>query len=66
MDDMNNKYKDIITSFVLNTVLRHVSMSWIFETNKQLDYDMDKHNSDWIKGGPCYNIYICKNYMENV
>ena len=60
MDDMNNKYKDIITSFVLNTVLHHVGISWIIETNKYLEYDMDKHNSDWIAGGPWYNTFICK------
>ena len=29
MDDMNTKYKDTTTSFVLNTVLHHVGMSWI-------------------------------------
>ena len=21
---------------------------------------MDKHNSDWMTGDPCYNTYICK------
>ena len=26
---------------------------------------MDKHNSYWITGGPWYNTFICKNYMEN-
>ena len=46
MDNINTKYKDIITLFVLNTVLHHVSMSRIIETNKQLRYYMDKHNSD--------------------
>ena len=44
MDDINTKYKDIITSFVLNKILQHVGMSWIIETNKQMKYDMDKHN----------------------
>ena len=44
MDNMNTKFKDIIASFVLNTVLNHVGMSWIIETNKHLEYDMDKHN----------------------
>ena len=52
MDNMNTKYKDIITSFVLNTVLHHVGMSWIIETKTYLEYDKDKHNSDWIIGGP--------------
>ena len=31
MDNMNTKYKDIITSFVLNTVLHHVGMSCIIK-----------------------------------
>ena len=31
VDNMNTKYKDIITSFVLNTVLHHVGMSWIIK-----------------------------------
>ena len=36
MDDMNTKYKDILTSFVLNTFLHHVGMSWIIKTKKKL------------------------------
>ena len=32
MDNMNNTYQDIITSFVLNTVLHHFGISWIIET----------------------------------
>ena len=60
MNNMIANYKDIISSFVLNEVLRHVGMSWIIETHKQLKYDMDKHNPDWITGGPWYNTYICK------
>ena len=59
MDDMNTQNKDIITSFVLNTVLKHVGMSWIIETNKQLEYDMDKNNPYWVTGGPWYNTYTC-------
>ena len=42
MDKMNTTYQDIITSFVLNTMLHHVGMLWIIGTNKQLEYDMDK------------------------
>ena len=30
MDIMNTKYQDIITSFVLNKMLHHVGMLWIF------------------------------------
>ena len=60
MDNMNTKYKDIIFSFVLNTVLHHVSMSWITEANKMLEYDTEKYNPDWIIGGPWYKTFICK------
>ena len=37
MKNMNSNYKDIITLFVLNTVLQHVGMPWIIETNKNLE-----------------------------
>ena len=32
MDNMNTKYKDIVTKFVLNTLLHHFGISWIIET----------------------------------
>ena len=64
MDIMNTTYQDIITSFVLNKILYRVGMLWIIETHEQLKYDMDKHNSDWMTGGPWYNTHICKNYIE--
>ena len=38
--DMNTKYKDIITLFLLSTVLHHFGISWIIEINKQLEYNM--------------------------
>ena len=60
MDDMNTKYKAVITSFVSNTVLHHVGILRIIETNRQLKYDMGKHNSDCITDGPWYNTSICK------
>ena len=41
-------------------MLHHVGMLWIIENNEQLQYDMDKHNSEWITGSPWYNIYTCK------
>ena len=44
MYTMNTNYKDIVTVFVLNTLLHHVGMSWIIETHEQLNYDMDKQN----------------------
>ena len=36
-------------------MLHHVNMSWMIETNQKLKYDIEKHNLDWIAGGPYYN-----------
>ena len=41
-------------------MLHNVGMLWIIETHEKLQYDMEKHNSEWMTGGPCYNTYICK------
>ena len=60
VDILNTTYQDIITTFVLNTMLHHVGMLWIFETHEQLQYSMDKHNSEWMTGGPWYNKSIFK------
>ena len=38
---MTTTYQDIITTFVLNTMLHHVSMLWMIENHEQLKYDMD-------------------------
>ena len=54
MKSINTNYKHIITFFVLNTVLHHIGMSWIIKTNKHLEYDRDKHNSDRITVGTWY------------
>ena len=40
--NMNANFKYIITLFVLNAVLYHNGMSWIIETNKNLECDMKK------------------------
>ena len=45
VDNLNTTYQDIITTFMLNTMLHHVGMLWIIVTDEQLKYDMDKHNS---------------------
>ena len=66
MDNINNTYQDIITLFVLNIMLQFFGMLWIIETHKQLKYDMDKYNSDWMTGGPWYNTSICKNIYGTV
>ena len=64
INNMNTNYKNIITSFVLNTLLHHVGMSWIIESHEKLKYDMDKNIIYWITGGPWYNTSICEKYME--
>ena len=40
-------------------MLHYIGMLCIIETREQLQYDMDKHNSEYITGGPWYNTYIC-------
>ena len=45
VDNLNTTYKDIITTFVLNTMIHHVGMLWIIVTHEQLQYDMYNHNS---------------------
>ena len=45
VDNLNTTYKDIITTFVLNTMIQHVGMLWIIVTHEQLQYDMYNHNS---------------------
>ena len=60
VDNLNTTYQDIITTFMLNKILHHDGMLWIIETNEQLQYDMDKHNSEFITGGTWYETYICK------
>ena len=60
MNNMNTDYKDIITTFVLNTILHHVVMSWIIETREQLKYDIYENDQYQIISGPWYNTYIRK------
>ena len=59
VDNFNTTYQYIITTFVLNKMLHHVGILWIIQTHEQLQYYMDKHNSEWMTGGPWYNTYIC-------
>ena len=44
VDILDITYQDIITTFVLNTMLHHVCMLRIIETHEQLKYDTDKKN----------------------
>ena len=47
-------------------MLHRVVMLCIIETNEQLQYYMDKDNSEWVTGGPWYNTSICKKLLVNV
>ena len=49
----------MVTKFVLNTVLQHIGLSWIIESNQKFEYDIDKHNTYWLTNGPWYNTSIC-------
>ena len=60
IDIMNTTYQDIITSFVPNEMLHHFVMLWVIEKKEKLQYDTEKHNLDWMTGGPWYNTSICK------
>ena len=59
MDIMNTTYQDIITTSVLDKNLHHVGMLCIIETHENLQYDIGKHNSEWMPGGTWYNTSIC-------
>ena len=51
VDIFYTTYQGMIPTSVLNTMLHHVGMLWIFENNEELKYDMDIQNSDWLTGG---------------
>ena len=64
MNDMDRKYKEIITSFVLNTLLQRAGMSWIIETHEQLEYDMDNIIHIGLQVVPSITHIFVKNYIE--
>ena len=66
MDNFNTTHQDIITTFVLNTMLNHFGMLFIIEKHEKLQYDMDKHILEWMTGVPWYNTSICKKLHEKV
>ena len=35
---------EVITKFVLNSILHHVGMSWITSSNKEMKYEMNGKN----------------------
>ena len=40
MKNINTNYKDMMTKFLLNTVLQHVDMLLIIGIHQQLEYDI--------------------------
>ena len=51
--------EEMITKFVLNTILHHVGMSWIIFSNDKIKYEMDKSNHpDWLNKVTWYNTSI--------
>ena len=54
-------YDEVITQFVLNAMLRHVGMSWIISSKKEMDYDnfTSIKKLEWFDTGPWYNKNIC-------
>ena len=40
----NTTFDEIITKFLLNEILHHVSMSWIVKYNKEMKYETDENN----------------------
>ena len=58
LDILDITYQEIITTYLLNTMLHHVGILQIIENHEELKYDMDIQNSYWLKGGPWYNTSI--------
>ena len=61
VNSLNTIYQDIITTFVLNTMLQNVDMLWIIENHEHLKYYMAIQNSYCLTGVLWYNTSICKN-----
>ena len=53
-------YDEIVTKFVLNSMLHNVGMSWIISSNLEMEYEMNKTNhQDWLNKETWYNTSIC-------
>ena len=54
-------YDKIITQFVMNSMLRHVGMSWMISSKEEMDYDKftNSKNLGWFDTGPWHNTNIC-------
>ena len=55
----NSKFEEMITKFILNTILHHVGMPWIISSKYEMKYETDKINHQCrFNKGPWYNIDI--------
>ena len=62
----NTKIEEMITKFVLNTILHHVGMLGITCSNKKMLYETKENNHpDWFNKGPWYNTAICSKLHVN-
>ena len=43
----NTTFEEIVTKFVLNSILHHVGMSWTISSNDEMKYEMDKNNHQY-------------------
>ena len=51
---------------MLNSVLNNVDLSWIISSNKQMKYETEENNPDWLNKGPWYNSAICSKLYGTV
>ena len=55
-----SKFEEMITTFLLNTILHHVGMSWIISSTNEMKYEIYEINyKDLLNKGPWYNTDIC-------
>ena len=66
LDILETDYQEIITTFVLNTMLYHVGMIGMIENHEDLKYDTKIQKTDCMTGGPWYNTSICKKLHRRV
>ena len=65
LDLLETDYQEIITTFVLNTMLHHVGMIWMIENHEDFKHGMKIQSSYWMTVGPWYNTSICKKLHGN-
>ena len=64
---MIKKIEEMITKFVLNTILHHVVMSWVTCSKHKILYETEENNHpDWFNKGNWYNKAICYKFHGKV